>query len=256
MSTLLLLKLLLVPTLIAGISLAAHRWGPAVAGWLSGFPVVSAPILLFLALERGPEFAAQAAVGTLSAIAAILCFGLSYAWVATRRSWLPTLLIAMTVYAAAVAALNALALPMLPSALLSFAGVILAPRAFPKVTLTPRGSAPPAWNLALRMVVGALLVLLVTRFATNLGSRLSGMLAMFPVMAGVLSVFSHRYAGAAFAVTLLRGMVLGYYAFAVFCLVLAATIVSQGIALGFCVALAGAMAVQLASRRFLAAPPG
>ncbi len=57
MSALLLLKLLLVPALIWAITLAAHRWGPAVGGWLSGFPVVSGPILLFLVLERGPDFA-------------------------------------------------------------------------------------------------------------------------------------------------------------------------------------------------------
>jgi len=251
MSTLLLLKLLLVPALIGLITLAAHRWGPAVGGWLSGFPVVSAPILLFLALERGPAFAAQAAVGTLSAVAAILCFGLSYSWAATRRGWRPTLCIALSMYALAVATLNALALSLLPSAALSFAGVLLAPRLFPAVVLELRGPAPSGSNLLLRMAAGAILVLLVTRFAANLGPHLSGMLAMFPVMAGVLAVFSHRHAGAAFAVTLLRGMVLGYYAFAVFCLVLAAMIASQGIAVGFAAALAAAMLVQFASRRFV-----
>ncbi len=80
-------KLLLVPALIGAITLAAHRWGPDVGGWLSGFPVVSGPVLLLLALERGAEFAARAAVGTLSAVIAILCFGLSYAWAATRFNW-------------------------------------------------------------------------------------------------------------------------------------------------------------------------
>lgn len=256
MSALLLLKLLLVPALIYAITLAAHRWGPAVGGWLSGFPVVSGPILLFLALERGPEFAAQAAVGTLAAVAAILCFGLGYAWAATRLRWPAALACALAVYAAAVAALDTLAAPLLPSAALSFAGVILAPHAFPRVRLEPHAGAPPGLNLLLRMAVGAILVLVVTRFAASLGPRLSGLLAMFPVMAGVLAVFSHRYAGAGFAVALLRGTVLGYYSFAVFCLVLAVALPGHDIAISFLMALGAAMLVQFVSRRFVAVPMG
>ena len=51
---LLALKLLLVPALLAAISMAGKRWGPGVAGWLAGFPSLTGPILFFLAIERGP----------------------------------------------------------------------------------------------------------------------------------------------------------------------------------------------------------
>ena len=50
-NTLLVLNLFMVPLLIAGITLAARRWGPAVGGLLSAFPVISAPIL-FLGLQE------------------------------------------------------------------------------------------------------------------------------------------------------------------------------------------------------------
>ncbi len=65
MTAVLLLKLFLVPALIALVTLAGRRWGPAVAGWLSAFPVVAGPILGFIALEQGAAFAARAAIGTL-----------------------------------------------------------------------------------------------------------------------------------------------------------------------------------------------
>ena len=45
----LVLKLVLTPTLIGTASLAGRRWGPAVSGWLVGFPFTSAPVALFLA---------------------------------------------------------------------------------------------------------------------------------------------------------------------------------------------------------------
>ena len=104
MSTILLFKLLLVPTLIAGITLAGRRWGPAVAGWLSAFPVVAGPILFFIAMEQGATFAADAAVGTLSALPAIVAFGLGYAWKARRFAWAGSLVSAFAAYLIGVAA--------------------------------------------------------------------------------------------------------------------------------------------------------
>ena len=84
MTFILLLKLALVPMLIGAVTLAGRRWGATVAGWLSAFPIVSGPILFFIALEQGAEFVARAALGTLSAVLAILVFAVSYAWAATR----------------------------------------------------------------------------------------------------------------------------------------------------------------------------
>src|SRR6059058_311910 len=62
---LLLLKLTLAPGLVAATTLAGRRWGPRMAGWLGGLPVVVAPILLAITLEHGRSFAARAAGGAL-----------------------------------------------------------------------------------------------------------------------------------------------------------------------------------------------
>ena len=74
----------------------------------------------------------------------------------------------------------------------------------------------PKTELFVRMVAGATLVFLATWFASSLGPRLSGLVAMFPVLGTVLAVFSHRHAGAAFTTQLLRGMAAGFYAFITF----------------------------------------
>lgn len=253
MTLVLLLKLLLVPALIGAITLAGQRWGPAVAGWLSGFPVVSAPVLLFLALERGVDFTTQAATGTLSAVAAILVFGLSYAWIALRRPWLPTLAGALLCYALAVLLLNSLAPPLAVAAALSGLALLAAPRLFPHPPALPANTVPRGSHVLLRMAAGAALVMLVTGFAAALGPRLSGMLAMFPVMASVLAAFSHRQSGAGFAILLLRGTVFGYYAFAVFCLALALALPPLGIGWGFGLALGCAGVIQAGSRLFVLA---
>jgi hypothetical protein len=80
---------------------------------------------------------------------------------------------------------------------------------------------------------------------------LSGLFAMFPVMSTVLVGFSHRASGPGFAVALLRGMVNGYHAFAVFCLVLSLLLPVQGIGTAFLAATAAALVVQLGVKWYL-----
>lgn len=249
MSMILILKLVLVPALMAGVTLAGRRWGPATAGWLSAFPVVSAPILLFMALEQGPAFTATAAVGTLSAVLAILTFGLAYARAATRLAWPLSLAIGMGAYALAVATLHQHGPSLAQAAPLVLLALLLAPRLYPASADSPHTPpARPAQDLLLRMLAGAVLTLLVTQFAASLGPGLSGMFAMFPVMASVLTVFTHRHDGPSAAVKLLKGSVLGYYAFATFCTVLALTLPSRGVAFSFLAALCAALSIQAISR--------
>ncbi|MFN3791599.1 hypothetical protein [Massilia sp.] len=240
-----LLKLLLVPILIALVTLAGRRWGPGVAGRLSAFPIVSGPILLVLALEQGPAFAAGAAANTLLAVLAILVFSIAYARCA--HLGLPrALTAALLAYGLAVLLLLQ-AQAMAPPLWAGFAAVVLA------LLLAPRlfGPAPapaaarPANDLPWRMLAGAALSLSVTYAAAGLGPRLSGLFAMFPVMSTVLVGFSHRASGPDFAVALLHGMVNGYYAFAVFCLVLSLLLRSQTIAVAFLSATGAALLVQV-----------
>jgi len=251
MNAVLALKLAVVPVLIWLVTLAGRRWGPAVAGWLSAFPIVAGPILWFIALEQGPAFAAQAAVGTLSAVLAMLAFGLGYAWAATRYPWPLSLPLAYVSYAAAVFALSLWNATLLVAGIVVLTGLWLAPRLYPELPAFAKTSLKSANDMLLRMSLGAFLVLMVTHFAASLGPGLSGVFAMFPVMGTVLALFTHRGAGAAATIQLLRGMVLGFYSFSAFCAVLAWALPVMGVELAFMLALAVAGPVQLLSRLWL-----
>src|SRR5207237_6917377 len=72
------------PLLIATASLAGRRWGHAISGWLVGIPFTSGPITLFLYLERGPGFAANAALGSMVGVLATAAFAVEFAAVARR----------------------------------------------------------------------------------------------------------------------------------------------------------------------------
>ena len=62
---LLILKLTIVPLALLLFGIIERRHGPRVAGWLSGFPIVGGPLLLFLTLDQGATFGSQAALGAL-----------------------------------------------------------------------------------------------------------------------------------------------------------------------------------------------
>src|SRR5436190_2252861 len=114
-------------------TLAGRRWGPAVAGWLSGLPIVAGPILFFISIEQGPEFGAAAAKGTLSGLVAVLAFIVGYAWSATRRSWLVSALMGWFAYAGAVGLIYVLEPPLVVSAVVDVMALWYAPGLLPKI---------------------------------------------------------------------------------------------------------------------------
>src|SRR5947207_10326027 len=85
--SLLLLKLTLAPGLVTATTLAGRRWGPRMAGWLGGLPVVVAPILLAITLEHGRSFGSRAAGGALLGLLSLTGFVLAYGWSARVMGW-------------------------------------------------------------------------------------------------------------------------------------------------------------------------
>jgi lipoprotein signal peptidase len=83
----LLLKILLVPALIATVTLVGRRYGQRVGGWLGSFPIVAGPILFILSFENGVAFGAAAAQSAFAAIAPAMIFYVVYARLAVRSVW-------------------------------------------------------------------------------------------------------------------------------------------------------------------------
>lgn len=253
MNSVLALKLFLVPSLIYAVTLAGRRWGPAVAGWLSAFPIVAGPILLAISLEQGAGFAATAAEGTLMAVLAMIAFSLTYARVSGRMGVAGAMPVALGAWALAVAGLQSVRLPMPFVALAIVAALLVAPRLFPSRSQAPAAKADAAATQAVRrggdlpwrMLAGAVLVMSVSAGAAGLGPRLSGFFAMFPVMGTVLVGFTHVQAGRDSAVQLLRGTILGYFAFAAFCVAISLLLRAQPVAVSFPCAFVFALTIQL-----------
>src|SRR5437588_5450070 len=113
MSTLL-FKLIVCPLLIGAASLAGRRWGPSIGGWLIGLPLTSGPVVLFLALDQGTEFASAASQAIMLGIVSVGMFCLTYGWLARKLDWLPTVLAGWLAVFASTFVLNQITLGVLP----------------------------------------------------------------------------------------------------------------------------------------------
>jgi hypothetical protein len=238
-------KILLAPTFVIVASLAARRYGARIGGLVGGLPVVAGPILLVFALDHGAAFAADAAAGTLLGLISLLAFILVYAYLAGRMSWAGSLFLGWGAFFLMTAALSAKTVSAGPALAVVLVAIGLTLLVLPRAR---RGRQtivePPLWDLPLRALSAVALVLALTAVAGQLGAKLSGLLAPFPVIASVLAVFTHAQYGEQDLLRIMRGFVLGLVAYSLFCFVLAVSLEAFGIAEGFLLATLAALATQ------------
>ncbi len=240
----LLLKLVLVPGLIALVTMAGRRFGPRVGGWLNALPLVAGPVLFFLALEQGDAFVARAALATLAGLAAVAAFAVVYSWTAVRQPWWACVLVGWSVFGALTLALQGVPWTAGSGLALALGAFALAPLALPPMPEAPPPASVPGWDLPMRMAAAVILVLTVTGLAAWLGPRLSGALTPFPIATTILLAFTHAQQGAPAAVRFLRAFLPAMWSFALFCAVLAWGVIGLGRDAAFLLAFAASLVVQ------------
>jgi hypothetical protein len=249
---LLLLKLALTPLIVGGASIASRRWGPAVGGWIVSLPLTSGPVLFFLALGSGPEFAADASTGTLLGMAGICGFSIGYLAL-SRHGAGPAFLLATGCYAAVALAVQPIvAWPFAVLVVLVVAAITVTVRVLPAPVGT-RPAAHPRWDLPARVVIGTTLVVGLTAVAPLLGPVTSGLVATFPVYVSILAVFEHLRTGRDGALSTLRGLMTGLYGTVSFYVAVHYLVVPYGIAVAFTVAVAAALLIGGLALRVLRA---
>ena len=245
--TTLALKLTLTPILITAATLASRRWGPSVGGWVVGLPLTSGPVSVFLMLEQGGPFAARAARGSILGLIGVAAFCVAYARAARRFGPVRCLAIGFAFYAAATIVAGRLPTGPWLSLTIVYAALAVSLVVMPQVAAAKDEAEPPWWDLPLRIGAATGTVLVITMAAARLGATWSGLLSPFPVFSSVLAAFAHHVSGAAAAVRLQRGVVIGTFAFAAFFLVVAEWVTAHGLVVTYAGATIVALVVNGAS---------
>ncbi len=216
-------KLIGAPLLVGGASLAGKRHGPALAGLLSGLPVIAGPIVAVLWLERGAQYAAQVAWMLPVGMAPLAAYLWVFSRLAQRCHWLICLLAGWITFLLAAWLCREVTLPyglLASGATLTLLAVGFSiPRQTAFFTAT---SAPlPGTELLARIVAAFALVFGLTSVSAQLGTEWTGLLAAFPVAGSIMPAFTLARSGPAATLRLLRGFVSGLLGLAGFALCLA-----------------------------------
>jgi uncharacterized membrane protein (GlpM family) len=222
------LKLAITPFLMTGATLAIRLWGPTAGGWIVGLPLTSGPISLLLFLERGPQFAAHAAISTLLGINGVTSCVVVYAHCARRWAWPATTAASLLAFVVTTLILRTIS----PSPVQSFLGA--AAYCILGLALLPRGGSVGSgtvsrWDLPARIGLSLLMVLTITALAERLGPVLSGMLSTFPMFTLITAAFSHRELGGGSATLYGRGLLSSLIGFSAFFLVVALLLERMGL---------------------------
>ncbi|MCW2271826.1 hypothetical protein D3C77_195150 [compost metagenome] len=247
------LKLLVTPMLMLFISLAAKRWGTQIGGLLSGLPITSALVMLFLSLEQGAVFASMAVPGALAGLVAIQATYLFYFLISQRTSAFIGCVAALAFYGAiafVMSRLEGIALSIIATLLLIALIIIVTSRQIP-------GSAAeyvpvPRWVIPMRMLTATLLLLAITASAKWLGPVVSGLLAPVPVIAWPLAVFAHVQGGRHELGAIVRGNAIGAIGVVAFYLAVKISILQWGASLSITTAVVLAVVATFVLARMLA----
>ena len=196
------LKMALTAFIVVIVSVTVERSGPFIGALIAALPTAAGAAYIILAFEHPPDFIAASAVGSAAAAATVSIFALVYTVLAQRHGLILSLGIAMAVWFVGAAALRLYDWTPLTAFLLN----VLVFGATIPLSWRYRTSGPvpkflrTAYDIPLRAITAAIVVAIVTTASNSIGSFVSGVFAVFPiVMASSVVILHPRVGGKATA---------------------------------------------------------
>jgi len=196
------LKMALTAFIVVIVSVTVERSGPFIGALIAALPTAAGAAYIILAFEHPPDFIAASAVGSAAAVATVSIFALSYTVLAQRHGLILSLGIAMAIWFVGAAALRFFDWTPLTAFLLN---VVVFGATVP-LSWRYRTSGPTpkflrtAYDIPLRAITAAIVVAIVTTASHSIGSFVSGVFAVFPiVMASSVVILHPRVGGKATA---------------------------------------------------------
>jgi hypothetical protein len=198
------LRMAITAAFVVTASVITERSGPVLGALVATLPISAGPSYVFLALDHDAGFIAEGALASLPINAATIVLGLTYVMLAQRRSMLPSLLAAVVVWFSLAAIIRSVQWSLA-------GGLVVNAIAFgicvPLLARYRHAKMPPIrrrwYDIPLRAALVASLVATVVTLSSVVGPKISGMMALFPVVFTSMIVLLHpRIGGPATAAVL------------------------------------------------------
>jgi hypothetical protein len=242
---------LLVAVLLAAAVMAVaisveQRIGPAAGGWVTALPLSFGVALVVVGMTQGDRATAQVAASAAEHVPAQVLFAVVFAVALSRYGLLAGG--AAGAFGYLVASAGLMWLPALACIALAIPALALTPRLFPVRSTRPR--QPRHWSATvLTCVAGSAVVLAAVLSSRVAGPAIGGAVAAFPTMSGTLTAAVTVRNGRGDGAAVLLGLVRSLPCYLTFCLVIAVTARSAGVASIALATLAGVVAAVLMWRQ-------
>ncbi|MFZ1787829.1 MAG: hypothetical protein WAT92_05945 [Saprospiraceae bacterium] len=246
-----LIKLALMPLVVAAITMISRKWGNTIGGIVASLPWVAGPIIFFIAVEQGPIFASQTISGVMIGLIGWLTFCLAFAKIGQQYNALVSLLGGYITYMLTGLLLNKFInyLDLFGWTITTLVLMVFTYIIFPKPKLKDGLVLKTLrFDIPLRMLMMTSFVIVITYFAQTLGPAWSGILTPFPIMTAVLAVFTHYSQGIEATILILKGLLIGIIGFMAFMYLLAILLPTTNIATAFLSAISVNLAITFAMK--------
>jgi hypothetical protein len=243
----LLVKMAVTAAFVIAATKAAERAGALVAGMIATLPIAAGPSYVFLALDHGPTFIADSALASLVTNAATVAMSLTYVVLAQRRGLLVSLGAALCVWFALAVVVRSVPWTTAGAIVLGtavYAVCIPIVDRFRHVRIPPM--RPNWYDVPLRAVLVGVLVAAVVQLSDRLGSTMTGIFAVFPIVLCSLMFILHPRIGGPATAAVIAYTTSGMVGFSLCCLTARLLVVPLGTPLGLSAALAVSIVANLA----------
>lgn len=235
----LVLRMAIAAAFVVTASIITERAGPVIGALVATLPVSAGPSYVFLALDHDPAFIAQGALASLPVNAATIFMALTYVVLAQRHSLLVSCGSAVAVWMVLASIIRRFDWSLtagLAANLIAFGICIplLAGYRHVKMPLVTR-----RWyDIPMRAALVATLVAIVVSTSGWVGPRISGIIALYPVVFSSIMVILHPRIGGPPTAAVLANSAWGLLGFGMAIAAMHVAVVKFGLAIGLSLALA------------------
>lgn len=235
----LLLRMAIAAAFVVSASIITERSGPVIGALVATLPISAGPSYVFLAIDHDAAFIAQGALASLPVNAATIVLGLTYVVLAQRNNLLVSVgsAVAVWIVLASIIRLFDWSLTAGLAVNLVAFGIcipLLAKYRHAKMPLVTR-----RWyDIPFRASLVATLVAIVVSTSGWVGPRVSGVIALYPIVFTSIMVILHPRIGGPPTAAVLANSAWGLLGFGMAIAVMHVAVVWFGSAIGLCLALA------------------
>jgi hypothetical protein len=190
------LRMAITAAFVVSASVITERSGPVIGALVATLPISAGPSYVFLALDHDAAFIAEGALASLPINAATIFLGLTYVVLAQRRSALVSCLGAVAVWIALAAIIRSVQWTLAGGLIANAVAFAICVPLLARFRHVRMPLITRRWyDIPLRAMLVATLVASVVTLSGWVGPKISGILALFPVVFTSMMLILHPRIG-------------------------------------------------------------